>query len=204
MVAPPKKRRLPRESLSNDASPPSTPTSNVPPITLNVSLNTTKHIFGIYTAFYLQKTEHERLHQHEGCVEIVCSIVDGDSPTQTLESEAILKERAAKMKQEFSMLSSLDLSSSRTDLNSLNSMMDPRLSRDTRIFSSNTDLIGTVEKTLSILGLENATTSKPEVEATPPKRKVKVVSFCQSNIAMAKLYVYICSYQFRNTGRGKC
>lgn len=99
-------------------------------------------------------------------------MMDGDSPTQTLESEAILKERAAKMKQEFSMLS-LDLSSSRTEMGSLGNLMDPRLSRDSRIFSSNTDLIGTVEKTLSILGLENA---KPEGESPMPKRKVKVVS----------------------------
>lgn len=106
-------------------------------------------------------------------------MMDGDSPTQILESEAILKERAAKMKQEFSMLSSLDLSSSRTEMSPLGSLMDPRLSRDSRIFSSNTDLIGTVEKTLSILGLENV---KPEPEPSVPKRKVKVVSFCQSNL----------------------
>lgn len=117
--------------------------------------------------------------------------MDGDSPTQTLESEAILKERAAKMKQEFSMLTSLDLSSSRTEMSSLNSMMDPRLSRDTRIFPSNTDLIGTVEKTLSILGLENATTSKAMVEASPPKRKIKVVSFFRSNITRAKLFIFL-------------
>lgn len=109
-------------------------------------------------------------------------MMDGDSPTQTLESEAILKERAAKMKQEFSMLSSLDLSSSRSEMSSLNSMIDPRLSRDSRIFPSNTDLIGTVEKTLSILGLENAPTTKPVVESSPPKRKVKVVSFVNQRL----------------------
>lgn len=101
-------------------------------------------------------------------------MMDGDSPTQTLESEAILKERAAKMKQEFSMLSSLDLSSSRTEMSPLSTLMDPRLSRESRIFPTNTDLIGTVEKTLSILGLEN---TKPETEPPLPKRKVKVVSF---------------------------
>lgn len=128
----------------------------------------------------MQHSELERSNNHhEGCVEIVCSMMDGDSPTQILESEAILKERAAKMKQEFSMLSSLDLSSSRTEMSPLGSLMDPRLSRDSRIFSSNTDLIGTVEKTLSILGLENV---KPEPEPSVPKRKVKVVSFCQSNL----------------------
>lgn len=104
-------------------------------------------------------------------------MMDGDSPTQSLESDAILKERAAKMKQEFSMLTSLDLSP-RSEISSLNSLMDPRLSRESRIFPSNTDLIGTVEKTLSILGLENA---KTEVEPPPPKRKVKVVSFANLN-----------------------
>lgn len=104
-------------------------------------------------------------------------MMDGDSPTQTLESEAILKERAAKMKQEFSMLSSLDMSSSRTEMSTL---MDPRLSRESRIFPSNTDLIGTVEKTLSILGLEN---TKPENEPPMPKRKVKVVSFGKISLA---------------------
>lgn len=101
--------------------------------------------------------------------------MDGDSPTQTLECEAILKERAAKMKQEFSMLSSLDLSSPRTEMSSLGSLMDPRLSRESRLFSSNTDLIGTVEKTLSILGLENAKPD-PKPDQQLPKRKVKVVS----------------------------
>lgn len=106
-------------------------------------------------------------------------MMDGDSPTQTLEPDVILKERAAKMKQEFSMLTSLDLSS-RSEMGSL---MDPRLSRESRIFPSNTDLIGTVEKTLSILGLENA---KPEVEQAPPKRKVKVVSFLTQNFATFK------------------
>lgn len=108
--------------------------------------------------------------------------MDGDSPTQTLESDAILKERAAKMKQEFSMLSSLDLSS-RSEMSSLNSIIDPRLSRDSRIFPSNTDLIGTVEKTLSILGLENA---KPQVETPAPKRKVKVVSYLNQMFSKVK------------------
>lgn len=108
-------------------------------------------------------------------------MMDGDSPTQSLESEAILKERAAKMKQEFSMLSNLDLSSSRPEINhSLGNLLDPRLSRESRIFQTNADLIGTVEKTLSILGLENAN-SEPE-PPTPPKRKVKVVSCRQINL----------------------
>lgn len=135
-------------------------------------------------------------------MEIVCSMMDGDSPTQTLESEAILKERAAKMKQEFSMLSSLDLSiSSRSEINPLSSLMDPRLSRDSRIFSSNTDLIGTVEKTLSILGLENA---KPDpAEPPPPKRKVKVVSYVNL-LPRESVNVFISSYQYPNIVSERC
>lgn len=177
MVAPPKKRRLPRESLSNDTSPPTTPTGNIPSLTLNVSLTFKQPKFMCFLSilfYYSQKSDFDRPNQHEGCVEIVCSMMDGDSPTQTLESEVILKERAAKMKQEFSILTSLDLSSSRSAMSPLGSLMDPRLSRESRIFSTNTDLIGAVEKTLSILGLENA---KLDPEPPVPKRKVKVVSF---------------------------
>ncbi|KAJ8973338.1 hypothetical protein NQ317_004650 [Molorchus minor] len=147
MVAPPKKRRLPRESLSNDNSPPTTPTSSAPPI--------------------INKPDKPN---QEGCVEIVYSGTDGDSPTQTLESDAVLKERARKMKQEFSKCivpSTQD--SPRNEMGPLGCIMDPRLSRDSHIFSNN-DLVGTVEKTLSILGLEN---NKPEVD-TIPKKKVKL------------------------------
>ncbi|XP_074029645.1 SET domain-containing protein upSET isoform X3 [Leptinotarsa decemlineata] len=147
MVAPPKKRRLPRQSLSMD-SPPSTPTSTLPPSSFNNPSN-------------------ERTNP-EGCVEIVCNSSGGDSPLQTLESDAILKERAAKMKQEFGKaLVSSSLELPRSDLGPL-SCLDPRLSREGQIF--NTDLVGTVEKTLSILGLEN---NKPELP-TLPKRKVKL------------------------------
>nr|CAH7745442.1 unnamed protein product [Callosobruchus chinensis] len=143
MVAPPKKRRLPRESLSNEASPPSTPT-------------------GVSTAI------NDR---PEGHVEIVYSSADGDSPTQTLESDAVLKERAAKMKQEFSMIQSMSesLPSIRQPSSGLGCLMDPRLSRDGNMFSG-TDLVGTVEKTLSILGFEN----EKEEKSDTPKRKVKL------------------------------
>nr|CAI5865072.1 unnamed protein product [Callosobruchus analis] len=143
MVAPPKKRRLPRESLSNDASPPSTPTG------VTTSIND----------------------RPEGHVEIVYSSADGDSPTQTLESDAVLKERAAKMKQEFSMIQSMSesLPSIRQPPAGLGCLMDPRLTREGNMFSS-TDLVGTVEKTLSILGFENEKQDK----ADTPKRKVKL------------------------------
>ncbi|CAH1976738.1 unnamed protein product [Acanthoscelides obtectus] len=143
-VAPPKKRRLPRESLSNDASPPSTPTD------VTTSVND----------------------RPEGHVEIVYSAADGDSPTQTLESDAVLKERAAKMKQEFSMIQSLSdtPSSIRQPPTGLGCLMDPRLTREGSMFSG-ADLVGTVEKTLSILGFEN---EKQEQKDTTPKRKVKI------------------------------
>lgn len=47
-------------------------------------------------------------------------------------------------------------------------MMDPRLRRDAGLFSNSEHLVGTVEKTLSILGYED---KKPE-NITPAKRKV--------------------------------
>ncbi|XP_072385367.1 uncharacterized protein upSET isoform X3 [Diabrotica undecimpunctata] len=150
MVAPPKKRRLPRESLSTDNSPPSTPTGPVPLLVNNLDKD---------------------VKPTEGGVEIVYSGTDGDSSNPTLESDAILKERAAVMKQEFNkplFTSSLDLP--RTEFGSLNSL-DPRLSRESR-FLANTDLVGTVEKTLSILGFENTEKHKPEPML--PKRKVKL------------------------------
>ncbi|CAH1099752.1 unnamed protein product [Psylliodes chrysocephalus] len=152
MVAPPKKRRLPRESISNDNSPPSTPTGPVPVLINNMDQGS-KNL--------------------EGSVEIVYTGTEGDSPNQTLESDAVLKERAAKMKQEFSkpLFSSTVEQHSRADLGSSLSCLDPRLSRENR-FLANTDLVGTVEKTLSILGLENTETRKPE--PTTPKRKVKL------------------------------
>ncbi|CAG9857408.1 unnamed protein product [Phyllotreta striolata] len=143
MVAPPKKRRLPRESLSTDNSPPSTPTGPTPPLLNNFDKNS------------------------EGSVEIVYTTTGGDSPNQSLESDAVLRERAAKMKQEFSG-KPLFTSTARQDLGSSIACLDPRLARDNR-FLGTSDLVGTVEKTLSILGLDN--NAKPE---PTPKRKVKL------------------------------
>ncbi|CAG9822140.1 unnamed protein product [Phaedon cochleariae] len=147
MVAPPKKRRLPRESLSTDTSPPNTPTSTVPPTNpMNDSLNM------------------------EGCVEIVYNAgTEGDSPPESLESDAVLKERAAKMRQEFagSPMRPVELS-----------RFDPRLSRDSQMFGAHADLVGTVEKTLSILGLENG--EKTRVAVPPaPKRKLSISEYRQ-------------------------
>ncbi|XP_057663470.1 uncharacterized protein LOC130898292 isoform X1 [Diorhabda carinulata] len=150
MVAPPKKRRLPRESISTDNSPPTTPTGSAP---VSIS-NMDKEV----------KTP-------EGCVEIVYTGADSDSPTQAMESDAVLKERAAVMKQEFSKpLFSTSLDLPRSEFGSLSSL-DPRLSRENR-FLPNTDLVGTVEKTLSILGLENTEKCRPD--PVLPKRKVKL------------------------------
>lgn len=73
-VAPPKKRRLPRESLSKDNSPPTTPTQT--------------------TAPPLPEDNNKSGGSEDGRVEIVYSGTDeGDSPTQVLESDAVLKER---------------------------------------------------------------------------------------------------------------
>lgn len=76
VAAPPKKRRLPRESLSNNDSPPTTPTNTTAPPLVSEDANKSG------TA----SDESSR-------VEIVYSGTEGDSPTQALESDAVLKER---------------------------------------------------------------------------------------------------------------
>lgn len=101
-------------------------------------------------------------------MEIVYSGAEGDSPSHTLESDAELKERAAKMKQEFGK--TVTLSSSDQVANNLSGLLDRRLPRENALFTSSEHLVGTVEKTLSIFGFKN---TKPEV-TTPAKRKVKV------------------------------
>ncbi|XP_076266838.1 SET domain-containing protein upSET isoform X1 [Rhynchophorus ferrugineus] len=145
-VAPPKKRRLPRESLSSDNSPPNTPTGGP------------------------AKVANTPRSSQEGCVEIVYSGAEGDSPGHTMESDTELKERAAQMKQEFEKVTvptpALETVQPRPAARTL---LDPRLSRENSIFSSSELLVGTVEKTLSILGFE----SKPG-STTPAKRKVKL------------------------------
>lgn len=78
------------------------------------------------------------------------------------------------------------LSSPKNELGPLGNLMDPRLAREGHIYS-NTDLVGTVEKTLSILGLENV---KPEPEPVP-KKKVKV------NMRILFIVIIIC-FMFNN------
>ncbi|RZC35224.1 SET domain containing protein, partial [Asbolus verrucosus] len=167
-IAPPKKRRLPRESLSNDITPPTTPTSLAPSVS-NVSISS------ISKDIVLKESslQNDRQAVQEGCVEIVYSGADEDSPSQTLESDAVLEERVAEMKEEFSnciVPSAQEVSppTSRPEMSSVTCLMDPRLSRDHHhIFSNSDHLVGTVEKTLSILGFEER---KPE-PITPAKRK---------------------------------
>lgn len=152
-VAPPKKRKLPRESISNDNSPPSTP-----------------------TGLPLSNLDAPR----EGCVEIVYNGPDGDSPGETLESDAILKERAAEMKQEFGKClippptAAINEIPQRPNLLSFGCLMDPRLARNRHMLNSD-QLVGTVEKTLSILGFNDR---KPD-PITPIKRKLSITEYRQ-------------------------
>lgn len=167
-VAPPKKRRLPRVSLSNDNSPPTTPTNVNAPVSVQNCEDT--------------KACPTTAGQ-EGRVEIVYSGTEGDSPTQVLESDAVLKERAAEMQQEFGAC--IRLSESRETSSSLsttatttrsqemlgigNCLVDPRLSRNRGgLFSNSEHLVGTVEKTLSFLGFED----RKMENHLPAKRKV--------------------------------
>lgn len=83
MVAPPKKRKLPRESISND-SPPTTPTTLTPPVSIPL------------------KTEAKQ----EGGVEIITA--EEDSPSHPdLSPEVNLNELAAEMRQEYGSCISL-------------------------------------------------------------------------------------------------
>ncbi|KAK9877038.1 hypothetical protein WA026_016065 [Henosepilachna vigintioctopunctata] len=155
-VAPPKKRRLPRESISNDNTPPTTPTSLVP------ASNT-----------------YEETVPQEGCVEIVYSGAEcDDNHIEILESDAVLKERAAEMKQEFSQCivpASVSEVAQRPDTLTFGCLMDPRLRNHHPIFTNSEHLVGTVEKTLSILGFEDR---KPEA-ITPAKRKLSITEYRQ-------------------------
>lgn len=150
-VAPPKKRKLPRTSISNDNSPPSTPTSTGPAKAIDTPRSS-----------------------QDGSVDIVYSGAEGDSPSQTMESDAELNERVAKMKQEFGKTGVL-LCEQETSLVNMKVLLDPRLARDNALFSSSEHLVGTVEKTLSILGFENARTEMN----TPAKRKLSITEYRQ-------------------------
>ncbi|XP_030761841.1 uncharacterized protein LOC115886711 isoform X2 [Sitophilus oryzae] len=150
-VAPPKKRRLPRESLSNDNSPPTTPTSSEPAKMIDTPRSS-----------------------QEGGVEIVYSSAEGDSPVQAMESDTELKERAAQMKQEFGKATQASAAEpSPGTPRTPRTLLDPRLSRENSIFANSDHLVGTVEKTLSMLGFESGGI------ATPTKRKLSITEYRQ-------------------------
>ncbi|KAK4876057.1 hypothetical protein RN001_012479 [Aquatica leii] len=158
MVPPPKKRRLPRESLSAETSPPSTPTNFAP------ALNGSE--------------DAKRYRDHEDRVEIVTPRADGDSPTRVIIDDATLKERVAEMQQEIGSCFRLpepiievpakEVASSTT----LRCTLDPRLSRP--IFNTSDHLVATVEKNLSMLGFEEKVTN-----VTPTKRKLSINEYRQ-------------------------
>lgn len=104
MVAPPKKRRLPRESLSTDTSPPATPTSTVAPslpavIILLTAENLSTNCDVLQT---VESSEKQSDAPKDNRVEI-CSAVDSESPTQEVEPDAVLAERVIEMRQQFGM-----------------------------------------------------------------------------------------------------
>ncbi|CAG9760849.1 unnamed protein product [Ceutorhynchus assimilis] len=169
-VAPPKKRKLPRESLSN--SPPTTPTRT----------GSTKCV------------DTPRICQ-EGSVEIVSGIEEDDSPSHMMESDAELKERADKMKLEFGNTMTLvtpetppPVTSPPVASNTFSGILsDPRLCGGApkflekkhpglfggcSKFSEGEHLVGPVRKTLTRLGIES---SKPHI-SLPVKRKRKKVT----------------------------
>uniref|UniRef100_A0A1Y1NA62 SET domain-containing protein n=1 Tax=Photinus pyralis TaxID=7054 RepID=A0A1Y1NA62_PHOPY len=160
MVPPPKKRRLPRESLSSDNSPPTTPTN------FNLAVNGGEEV--------------KRFKEHEDRVEIVTAGNDGDSPTRVVIDDASLKERVAEMQQEIGACFRLpepivevppkELAS--TTPPPLRCALDPRLSRP--LFNTSEHLVATVEKNLSILGFEDKTT-----HAAPIKRKLSITEYRQ-------------------------
>nr|XP_008192438.1 PREDICTED: uncharacterized protein LOC103312751 [Tribolium castaneum] len=85
------------------------------------------------------------------------------------------------MKEEFSNcvvppLQEVPAPTTRPEMPPVSCLMDPRLSRDHHhIFSNSDHLVGTVEKTLSILGFEER---KPE-PITPAKRKLSITEYRQ-------------------------
>ncbi|KAF2902327.1 hypothetical protein ILUMI_03865, partial [Ignelater luminosus] len=161
MVAPPKKRRLPRESLSSEVSPPSTPTNPSAPSSI------------------MGGEEPKRFQEQEDRVEIVTPGTDGDSPTQVVIDDATLKERVAEMQQEigacFRLPEPRDAPQKDGPVppSTLRCVLDPRLARP--IFNNSEHLVATVEKNLSILGFEDQKT-----ENVPPiKRKLSITEYRQ-------------------------
>lgn len=96
--------------------------------------------------------------------------LDDDSPSRPLEVDSI-DERTSEIKDDYQIESSLKEThiNRRSELSQNTCLMDPRLQKEhNSIFSNSEHLLGTVERTLSILGFEER---KPEA-ITPAKRKV--------------------------------
>lgn len=96
--------------------------------------------------------------------------LDEDSPSRTLEIDST-DERTSEAKDDYQIESPLKETSvnRRSELPQNTCLMDPRLQKEhNSIFSNSEHLLGTVERTLSILGFEER---KPEA-ITPAKRKV--------------------------------
>ncbi|XP_050310082.1 inactive histone-lysine N-methyltransferase 2E-like isoform X2 [Anthonomus grandis grandis] len=146
-VAPPKKRKLPRESLSNDNSPPNTPTNSGPPKFIDTPRTSQEGFENVYSG------------------------AEGDSPpSHILESDAELKERAVKMRQELEIGANTFADDRRTSLECSTG--------GGGLFCGSEHLVGTVEKTLSIFGFESNSSSKPQVNL-PVKRKLSITEYRQ-------------------------
>ncbi|KAF5298183.1 hypothetical protein FQA39_LY02607 [Lamprigera yunnana] len=159
MVPPPKKRRLPRESITIEVS------QSPAPASFNTSLNGSEN--------------GKRYRDHEDRVEIITPRADGDSPTRVIIDDATLKERVAEMQQEIGScfrlpepIVELPPKDVLPAVVPLRCMLDPRISRP--IFSAGDHLVATVEKNLSILGFEEKAAHIP-----PAKRKLSITEYRQ-------------------------
>ena len=145
MVAPPKKRRLPRESMSSDTSPVDVPQS----------------ILG------LQKNENDDSTMDMSVVQEI------DVSGQVMESENTLSE-TIDAKLNYSCVHIPENVEPLTRKDKIGCVLDPRLGRDRQPLIANSDhLVGTVERTLSFLGYDDKkpeiiTPAKRKVRSTFP------------------------------------
>lgn len=124
-------------------------------------------------------TQNDRQLIQENSADIVYNnTLDDDSPSRTLEIDST-EERTLDPKDDYQGESSLKETfiNRRSELSQSTCLMDPRLQKEhNSIFSNSEHLLGTVERTLSILGFEDR---KPE-PITPAKRKV--LYSCKFNV----------------------
>lgn len=180
MVAPPKKRRLARESLSSEQSftPPTTPTMLVPPT------NAVEEDYPNDEEFY-NENNPQYSGKENSRVEIVYSHDQEDVLAENqMEPDAVLKERVAEMRMEFGnppVKKELEVLEEQVIIPPAPavSLLDPRLGRVERpIFRDSAQLLGTVEKTLRFYEESFPTPVTKEEEkkseiVTPAKRKVR-------------------------------